>query len=236
MKASKVSTAAVVVMFGLGAGAAMAGGVELQEFAIDSDGNIVIASAERHQVLRVEQGGRVSVLAGTGQAGHAGDGGYATDATLDEPSGVAIEADGSVLFGDAATGKLRKIDSVTGVISGVRGAAISPASEPFVKIKDPNTAQTWYQGTMKPIRWIHNLGNSVRFTLDISRDGGQTWTTIARNIQGKDYAWRVTAPTTPTARFRVTQEPDKKSGKRNNPRPALESDISDADVELLGAR
>lgn len=238
MKTSKANTvmATAAVIFGLGASAAMADGVELQQFAIDSNGNIVIASAETHQVLRVEQGGRVTVLAGTGEAGDAGDGGYATDATLLRPSGVAIDSDGSVLFGDTATGKLRRVDSLSGTIASVKDAGTSALDESFVKIKSPNTPESWYEGSVKTIRWTHNLGKSARFTLDVSRDGGQSWETIDQNIQGKECGWRVTSPATSKARFRVTQEPDQKNMKHNRKRPVLQSDINDANVELLAAR
>jgi streptogramin lyase len=237
MKSAKTGTVmAAAMILGLGTGAAMAGdGPELQQFAIDSNGNIVIPSADTHQVLRVEQGGRVTVLAGTGEAGNAGDGGYATDALLQRPSGVAIDADGSILFGDAASGRVRKIDSLSGVISNVDSAGTSTLDEPFVKIKSPNTPQAWFEGSVKAIRWTHNLGKSARFTLDVSRDGGQHWDTIAQNIQGKEYGWRVAGQATPKARFRVTQELEQKT-KRNRERPMPQSDINDANVELLAAR
>ena len=236
MKTSKMTStvmAAAAVIFGLGAGAAMADGLELQQFAIDSNVNIVIASADTHQVLRVEQGGRVTVLAGTGEAGNAGNGGYATDARLERPSGVALDSDGSVLFGDAATGQLHKVDSLSGVISSLDGAATASLDELFIKIKDPNTPQSWYVGTTKTIRWTHNLGKSALFTVAIKRDADSGWETIASDVQAKQISWRVTRPATSKARFRVTQQAPAGSPKAKGKKPALQSDTSDADVQIL---
>ena len=238
MKTSKMTStvmATAAVIFGLGASAAKADGLELQQFAVDSNGNIVIASADTHQVLRVEQGGRVTVLAGTGQAGNAGNGGYATDAELGRPSGVAIDQDGSILFGDTATGQVRKVDSLSGVISSVDGAATSSLDESFIKIKDPNTAQSWYVGTTKTISWTHNLGKATRFTVSVTRDGGKSWETIASDVQAKQITWRVSGPGTTKARFRVTQQAAG-SPKSSKKQPILESDISDADIRLVVAQ
>lgn len=225
--------AAAALMLGIGAGTALAGDApQLQEFAIDSGGNVVIASSETHQILRVEQGGRVSVLAGTGEAGAGGNGGYATDARFLRPRGVAIDADGSILFGDSGTGRVWRVDSLSGVLSSVDGAATA-LDEPFIKIKSPNTPQYWYIGMTRSIRWTHNLGRSARFRVEVSRDGGQTWETIAKDVRGKELAWRVTGPPAANARFRVSQQPVYRDLWRKVSAPPPQSDINDADVRLM---
>jgi hypothetical protein len=45
-----------------------------------------------------------------GQGGFAGDGGPATSALLNAPSGVALRADGSVLISDAGNFRIREVD------------------------------------------------------------------------------------------------------------------------------
>lgn len=62
----------------------------------------------------------VSVFAGTGVSGYSGDGGLATSATLNYPSGIFADAAGSVYFSDYNNRYIRKVDS-SGVISSVSG-------------------------------------------------------------------------------------------------------------------
>jgi hypothetical protein len=73
----------------------------------------------------------------------------------------------------------------------------------------PNTAVTWVAGTTQTISWTNNLGSGATVRLDISRDGGSTWSTIVASAAnssptGGSYAWHVTTPTTTQARVRAT--------------------------------
>ena len=60
------------------------------------------------------------IVAGTGERGHSGDGGPASEARLDDPSGVAIDDLGNVYIADTGNHKVRKVDS-EGVITAVAG-------------------------------------------------------------------------------------------------------------------
>lgn len=64
----------------------------------------------------------IRTLAGNGEPGFTGDGGPATDACLNEPKGLAIDAQGHVFIADSENHVIRKVDR-TGVITTVVGVA-----------------------------------------------------------------------------------------------------------------
>ena len=63
----------------------------------------------------------ISDVAGTGTQGHAGDGGPAMQALLNNPFDVAFAADGDMVFSDTFNHCMRRIDARTGIISTVAG-------------------------------------------------------------------------------------------------------------------
>jgi len=62
----------------------------------------------------------ISTLAGTGNAGLAGDGGQAKQARLNSPAGIAVHPDGSVYIADTENGRVRRI-ATDGTISTYAG-------------------------------------------------------------------------------------------------------------------
>ncbi len=80
-----------------------------------------------HRILRVDTDGTFSTIAGTGAAGFSGDGGPATEATLNSPNGLLVAPDGSVYAADDANFRIRRIapDGVITTVAGngVRGVA-----------------------------------------------------------------------------------------------------------------
>ncbi len=90
--------------------------------ALDQSGNLFIADSGNH-VVRELSNGNVSIVAGTGTAGHTGDGSVATAATLATPSGLAFDAAGDLLIADAVAGNVRRIEASTGIIDVYAGEA-----------------------------------------------------------------------------------------------------------------
>jgi hypothetical protein len=88
--------------------------------AVTADGGFLIADTNNNVVRKVSAGGVITRVAGTGTAGNSGDDGSATDAELNEPTGVAVTADGGFLIADALNNVVRKV-SAGGVISRVAG-------------------------------------------------------------------------------------------------------------------
>ncbi len=63
----------------------------------------------------------ISTIAGTGTGSYSGDNGKATSATINGPSGIAIDSSGNVYFNDHNNHRVRKITASTGIISTYAG-------------------------------------------------------------------------------------------------------------------
>ncbi|MGF6919515.1 hypothetical protein [Paraburkholderia sp. 40] len=106
---------------GPGQGGVGAAGIQANAIAVDRWGNIYTAEPTFLVVRRIDHAsGTVTIIAGTGQAGYSGDGGPATQAMLNDPTGVALDRAGNVFIGDFGGG-VRRVDRETGVITTVAG-------------------------------------------------------------------------------------------------------------------
>jgi sugar lactone lactonase YvrE len=85
--------------------------------ALDGAGNLLIADGGNSRVRKVALAtGVITTVAGNGQFGVAGDRGQATAASLEVPSGVAVDSGGNLFIADVAANRVRMVD-VLGVIS-----------------------------------------------------------------------------------------------------------------------
>ncbi len=90
-----------------------------REFSMLADGSILIADTGNHRIRRLAPDGTITTVAGTGQ-GFAGDGGPATSASLNAPTGTTPLPDGSILIADTGNDRVRRI-APNGVIATVAG-------------------------------------------------------------------------------------------------------------------
>jgi len=91
---------------------------------IDAQGNIYIADTYNNTVRRVDTSGIITTIAGNGTAGYSGDGGAATSAQLDEPSGVEVDPLGNIYIADRNNNVIRKVDT-SGIITTIAGNGTS---------------------------------------------------------------------------------------------------------------
>jgi sugar lactone lactonase YvrE len=91
-----------------------------QGVALDTAGNIFIADTGNNRVRKVTPGGVISTVAGNGTHGFSGDGGPATSAQLNYPSGVAVDTARNLFIADRNNNRIRKV-APGGVISTVAG-------------------------------------------------------------------------------------------------------------------
>jgi sugar lactone lactonase YvrE len=122
--------AAGVISTVVGTGAAGAAGdggpagqAQLSEprtLAFDQAGNLYITEPKVNRIRKVDAAGIITLFAGTGTAGFAGDGGPATKAQLSTPRGVAADAAGTVYIADSLNQRVRRV-GVDGVITTIAG-------------------------------------------------------------------------------------------------------------------
>lgn len=98
------------------------------DVAVNEDGHTYIAEGTNNRVRKVGPSESITTIAGTGHSGppfyvggFSGDGGPATQAELNVPSGVATAQNGTLYIADSLNHRIRKVDP-SGVISTVAGS------------------------------------------------------------------------------------------------------------------
>jgi sugar lactone lactonase YvrE len=85
------------------------------DVTVDSSGNFYIADRDNHRVRKVSvASGVINTVAGSGVAGWFFSGGPALFASLDRPSGVAVDSAGNVYIADLLQNEISRIHKVTG--------------------------------------------------------------------------------------------------------------------------
>ena len=95
--------------------------------ATDLYGNLFIADESNNRVRRVDSKGIITTVAGNGNAGFSGDGGPATQASLNSPTGVCTDASGNLFIADVGNFRIRRVDT-SGKITTVAGNGIEAAT------------------------------------------------------------------------------------------------------------
>ncbi len=88
--------------------------------AVDGSGNLYIADSGNDRIRKVDSEGTITTVAGGGEGAGAGDGGPATQARLDRPTSVVVDASGNLYIADRNNHRIRKVDS-TGTITTIAG-------------------------------------------------------------------------------------------------------------------
>jgi sugar lactone lactonase YvrE len=92
--------------------------------AISPDGSLFIADTNNHRVRKLDHGGNIVAFAGSGRAAFGGDGGPATAADLNLPTGLAFDSAGNVYIADSGNNRVRKV-SADGTITTIAGDGTS---------------------------------------------------------------------------------------------------------------
>ena len=89
---------------------------------VDKAGNVYVSECDwtYAAIVRIDPKGMLTTFAGTTVPGFTGDGGPATAAQLYCPIGLALEADGSLVFADHVNNRIRRVDTA-GIITTIVG-------------------------------------------------------------------------------------------------------------------
>lgn len=90
------------------------------DVAVDAAGNVYVTDRLNQVVRKINESGIITTFAGNAVAGYNGDGVAATDAQLNYPSGVAVDATGNVYIADLYNNRIRMV-SPDGKITTVAG-------------------------------------------------------------------------------------------------------------------
>ncbi len=94
---------------------------DVDRVAVSADGSFYIADSDNSRIRRVGPDGIITTVAGNGAFRFSGDGGLATLATLWNPQGVALGADGSLYIADTTNHRIRRVrpDGIITTVAGI---------------------------------------------------------------------------------------------------------------------
>jgi sugar lactone lactonase YvrE len=90
---------------------------------IDANGNLYVSDTDNNVIRKIDTGTprMITTIAGTGTAGHTGDGGLATNATLNAPLRISTNGAGNLFISDSGNNVIRRVDGATRIITTFAG-------------------------------------------------------------------------------------------------------------------
>ena len=88
---------------------------------VDGAGNIYFADSGNDRIRKVDSMGTITTVAGTGERGFSGDGGPASQAHFNVPTGVALDGEGNIFIADIGNHRIRRVGATTGTIATIAG-------------------------------------------------------------------------------------------------------------------
>jgi sugar lactone lactonase YvrE len=137
--------------------------------AVDAAGNVYIADSVAQRIYKVNTDGKIGTVAGSGDlvvhppelisgeggyydvsGGYSGDGGWSTNAQLNAPSGIAVDAFGSVYIADSNNHRIRKV-SVAITVSAASYSSSALASKAIATVFGDSLATATQAATVIPL-------------------------------------------------------------------------------------
>jgi uncharacterized protein (TIGR03437 family) len=108
----------IAIFAGNGLGSSPAGGdggpatsasLNAVGLAVDTNGNLFVADSFHNRIRKVSPNGIVTTVAGSNSSNFSGDGGPATSAGLNMPSGITVDAAGDLFIADSGNYRIREV-------------------------------------------------------------------------------------------------------------------------------
>jgi sugar lactone lactonase YvrE len=94
-----------------------------QALFITLSNDMYINDEHNHRIRKVAPSGIIETVAGNGKASYAGDGGRATQASLNDPEDVWVDTAGNLFITDGDNHRIRKVDT-RGIITTIAGGGV----------------------------------------------------------------------------------------------------------------
>src|SRR5262249_22376944 len=94
-----------------------------QQLVVDSAGTVYIADGDAHRVRKIDSSGNMTVIAGQGRSASSGDASIlAVNSPLNDPTGVALDPTGKILYiAERDANKIKRLDLTTGMLTTIVG-------------------------------------------------------------------------------------------------------------------
>ena len=164
--------------------------------AVDSGGDVYFGDAGA-SVRKIYANGTIATIAGNGSIGYTGDGGPATSASLDGPTGIALNSNGDVYVADSANDAVRllylQFSAVTNAASNLTGAiapgevvvlygsGLGPASLATYQLENgevpPSVAGTsvYFNGTAGPVLYASSTQVAAIVPFELTGTSAQVY-------------------------------------------------------------
>lgn len=100
---------------------------EPEQVAFDRAGNLYVGDRDNDRIRKVDSNGVIGTIAGNGQPGYSGDGFLGSEASINRPYGVVVDAEGNVYFADGANMRVRMVDR-HGIITTIAGTGVDAST------------------------------------------------------------------------------------------------------------
>jgi uncharacterized protein (TIGR03437 family) len=104
-------------------GPALAAAFDPYDIAVDLRSNIYVADRVNNRVRKIGTDGNITTVAGNGVPGYSGDGGLASSAMLQFPTGVAVDNAGNLYIADNGNSVVRRV-TASGLITTIAGSGV----------------------------------------------------------------------------------------------------------------
>ncbi len=128
-----------------------------QGIAVDANDNVFVGDYY-YRIRWIAPNGFMTTIAGQNANGFDGDGGLATSAVLSQPTGVALDSAGNVLFGDWNNARVRRITAFSSL-----STSTSSLSYGLTSVGSTSSPESFTVSAYGPVT-ISNISTSANFT------------------------------------------------------------------------